>query len=200
MAPTDANARSWRAAPAAPRETQPTEQREREREPAPPTPPPCAPARTRDADADAANRSTPHSPNPHLLPQPPDQQLPLQVHHHRRHGRRQVLPPPPVHGQALPACPRPHHRRRIRREDGLDRRQADQAADLGYCGAGELPVDHAVLLSRSSGRLIGVRRDAQGDVCALGVVAGGREAARQPTDDHHADRQQVGPVAQASGE
>jgi hypothetical protein len=42
------------------------------------------------------------------------------------------VPAAAVHGQAVPARPRPHHRRRVRRPDDHRRQQARQAPDLGH--------------------------------------------------------------------
>ena len=44
----------------------------------------------------------------------------------------QVLPLAAVHGQEVPAGPRPHHRGRVRGPDDQHRGEADQASDLGH--------------------------------------------------------------------
>jgi hypothetical protein len=42
------------------------------------------------------------------------------------------VPAAAVHGQAVPARARPHHRRRVRRAHDHHRQQAHQAPDLGH--------------------------------------------------------------------
>eukprot|EP01084_Bolivina_argentea_P286924 492282_1 len=125
--------------------------------------------------------------------------VPLQVHHHRRHRRRQVVPPPAVHRQALSASARPHHRRRVWSAARHNRRKANQTADLGHRGTGELPQHHTKLLPGCGGCVARIRHHAERNLPPPRKLARGCQAARQRKHDHHAHRKQKRPHTPAPG-